>query len=642
MAVILVVDDRATNREVARMTLDEGGHQVIEAAEGQQALDLARRLHPDVVLTDVIMPGIDGYELVQQLRADESTCDIPVLLYTGNYLPDEAGPLASAYGVVQVVSKSTASADLLAAVERALHEHPDAGPTPAVELTSEHLRTVNAKLVQKVLALDESEARFDALADLSPVGIISGDTELNATYANPRLAEISGSPPEAILGQGWLRCLTLEHRTELQNAGLPDAQSSYYGLVTMADGRKCWLQTTIRNITDGDQGQSGFVATVDDVTGLVEAEQRRHAADREREASERRRIAERFDSLARLSGAVAHDFNNMLNIILSFGEFTHEAVQNAVDTHLTAAYAEPMLHDLDNIHRAGKRAAHLAHQLLTFGGREIVQPTVLNTNAIVEEVCGMAKATIGQQIALTTDIDPRTRHTIADANQLIQVLLNLALNARDAMPTGGRLTLETRNLDNQDHRTDSLPPGDYIHIAVRDEGEGMTAEVLDRAFEPFFTTKPKGHGTGLGLATAYGIIRQASGDLVIESTPGHGTIPDGQPSTSISPQPTKPSRPNHPEPSPSRNQAKPSCSPTTRTAYAKSPPASSPRPATTSSPPPTAEKPSTSPGNTAAPSTASCPTSSCRTWTAANSPKRWTRNDPIPPCCSCPASLTRS
>jgi PAS domain S-box-containing protein len=514
MATILVVDDRATNREVARIILDDAGHHVIQATEGRQGLELAQQLHPDVVITDVVMPGMDGYEFVHHLRADAGTADIPILLYTGNYRADEAQPLAAAYGVTKVLPKSADPEELLTAVEQALHDNPAAAAAPPA-VTIEHLRTVTAKLVEKVLALDESEARFQALADLSPVGIVSGFADLLATYTNPRLSDILKTEPHHLLGHGWLHCLTTEHRRQLQHDGLPAAQTNFYGVITVRDGERLWLHTTVRRIPDEDTDRAGFVATIADVTTMVEAQQLRAAA-------ERRRIAERFDGLARLSGAVAHDFNNMLNVILSFGEFTQDALRDATGSPLTPAVAAPMLRDLDNIHRAGQRAAHLAHQLLTFGGREIVKPTVFNANSIVEEVRAMIEATMGRQITVSDHLDPDLRNTEADADQLTQILLNLAFNARDAMPHGGHLTLRTDNLGH-DIRPASLPTGDYIHIAVSDDGDGMTPEVLDRAVEPFFTTKPKGHGTGLGLATAYGIIRQAAGDLIIESSPGRGT-----------------------------------------------------------------------------------------------------------------------
>ncbi|MFC4070357.1 hybrid sensor histidine kinase/response regulator [Actinoplanes subglobosus] len=513
MATVLVVDDRATNREVARITLDDGGHEVIEATAGAEALELARRLHPDIVLADVVMPGMDGYEFVHLLRADTGTADIPVLLYTANFGPEEAGPIAAAYGVTQVISKSADPGELLAAVEEALRGEPGA---TATDPGREHLRAVNAKLVEKALALDESEARFAALADVSPVGIVSGPPGLHATYTNPRLSEITGLPADRLRGDGWLRCLTSDDRAVLTGHGLPTGQAAYYGEIVLEAGRRRWLHTTVRRIDDAETDPAGFVATVDDVTTVVQAEQRRHA-------EERRRIAERFDSLARLSGAIAHDFNNMLNIVLSFTTFTADAVHDATGSPLSGDDAAAMLADLDRISTAGKRAAYLAHQLLTFGGREVVALTVLDPNAVIAEVTAMLGA-LGPRISTVTDLQPDVRNVLADGAQLTQVLLNLATNARDAMADGGVLTLTSRDVTvTGDGRGPALGPGRYVCLTIHDTGHGMTAEVLDRAVEPFFTTKPKGHGTGLGLATAYGIARQSGGDLLLESEPSRGT-----------------------------------------------------------------------------------------------------------------------
>jgi two-component system cell cycle sensor histidine kinase/response regulator CckA len=526
MATVLIVDDRAANREVARATLDHGGHHVIEATEGHQALAMARTVHPDVILTDVVMPGMDGYELAHALHADADTADIPVLFYTANYSPAEAQPMATAYGVAHVLAKSADPFELLAAVEKALHQDPAPAPSATSDgLTTGHLRAVNAKLVEKVLALDESEARFEAFAELSPVGIAFGGPDMFATYVNSRLSEITATPAADLLGPGWLRCLAPERQSELRNSdALLAGTPTYYGPVVVAPGIQRHLQVVVRPLND-HHDRSGFIAVITDVTPVVEAEQRRHAEEREREIEERRQIAHRFDSLARLSGAVAHDFNNMLGVILSFGEFVGEAVGDAVDQKLTGAQAETILNDLDQITRASKRATHLAHQLLTFGGREVMQPTVVSLNAIVEEVCGMLAAAVGEQVAVTTQLDPNLRNTRADASQLCQVLFNLAINARDAMPRGGALVFRSTNKTDADTgpRAGGVPAGEYVHIAVIDNGDGMPPEVIDRAMEPFFTTKAKGQGTGLGLATAYGIIKQAGGDLIIDSVVDRGT-----------------------------------------------------------------------------------------------------------------------
>jgi PAS domain S-box-containing protein len=528
MATVLVVDDRAASREVARAALDHGGHDVVEAVDGQEALTVTRTVQPDVIVTDMVMPGMDGYEFVHRLRADASTADIPVLFYTAHYSAEEAEALATAYGVTQVLAKSADPLDLLAAVDKALRGR--LGPRPpaaaSTGLTTEHSRAVNAKLLEKVLALDESEARFEAFADLSPVGIAFGGPDMSAIYVNSRLSEITAIPAGDLLGTGWLRCLAPERQDQLRDGdALGAGTATFDGPVTLAGGLRRHLQVIVRPLEDSNNDRSGFVAVVNDVTPLVEAEQRRHAEERKREVEERERIAERFASLARLCGAVAHDFNNMLSVMLNFGNLVEEAVDEAVNQQLTSAKAESILQDLDQIARAGKRAAHLTHQLLTFGGREIVQPTVVSVNAIVEEVCDMADTAVGEQIIVTAELDPHLRNTRVDGSQLCQVLFNLAINARDAMPRGGHLAFRSSNETNLDSnaRIPGLAAANYVHIAVIDDGEGMTPEVLDRAIEPFFTTKSKGHGTGLGLATAYGSIKQAGGDIAIDSSVGNGT-----------------------------------------------------------------------------------------------------------------------
>ncbi len=520
MTTVLVVDDRATNREIARATLDHGGYQVIEAVEGHQALAIAKRNHPDVVLTDVLMPGMDGYQFVRELREDPATADIPVLFYTANYREDEAQPLAGAFGVSRVLSKSADPLELLRAVDAALHDRPDpvAGPVPDVD--ARHLTTVNAKLLEKVQALDESEARFAAMAEACPMGIVIGDRHGRATYVNPRLSEITGLPGAALLGDGWQRCLSEEHRRAL-HTGVDGVR--HQERITIGAAVR-WLTVLIRAVRDSEGTTTGFVAMIDDITEVVAADERRHAEQHEREREARRHATARFDSLARLAGGVAHDFNNLLNVIMSFDEFVQEAVTEAAGTFLTAEQARAVLDDVEQIQRAGQRAAHLTHQLLAFGGREVVTPAPVDMNTLVEQVCEMIGGTIGRNVTVSTRLDPSLRPVLADAGQLTQILVNLAVNARDAMPDGGRLHLATANTPGGAcPRMAGLPAGDYVHVEVTDTGHGMSAEVARQAMEPFYTTKPRGQGTGLGLATSYGVIKQAGGDLVIDSNPGHGT-----------------------------------------------------------------------------------------------------------------------
>ena len=225
-----------------------------------------------------------------------------------------------------------------------------------------------------------------------------------------------------------------------------------------------------------------------------------------------------------MAGGVAHDLNNLLNIVMSFGQFVREAVEDTAGAQLTQTQAQAILSDVDQIHRATQRAAHLSHQLLTFGGRDTVERAVVDVNVLIGEVLAMISGTIGEHAAITSRLDPHLRHVLASSSQISQVLLNLAVNARDAMPDGGSLHFETANTSGEPGgQAAGLPARDWVRISVTDTGHGMPPATVLQAMEPFFTTKPLGQGTGLGLATSYGIIKQAGGELVIDSLPGRGT-----------------------------------------------------------------------------------------------------------------------
>ena len=528
MAIVLVVDDRAASREIARATLDHGGYQVIEAAEGQQALTLAKNSHPDILLTDVLMPGMDGYQLVRALRGDPDTAGIPVLFFTANYRQDEAQPLAMALGVSKILSKDALPQELLDAVAETLHDRRAPAALAVTDFGVQHEYLVNAKLLEKVQALDESEARFAAMAQASPVGIVITDPRGQASYVNPRLTEITQAPAAELLGEGWQRCLGHGQREALRaGPGRPppslDGERQHEQL-TLSGGQRRWLTVLVRPVRDSEEALTGFVAIIDDVTAVVEAEERRRAEDRERESEGRAQVTAHFDSLARLAGGVAHDFNNLLNIVMSYDQFVKEAVTDASGAVLTDVQAQAILGDVDQIYRAGQRAAHISRQLLSFGSRQAVQHAVVDLNVLIGEVRDMIAGTLGQHVTITTRLDPDLRHVRGNASQFSQVLVNLAVNACDAMPDGGSLHFETSSTRTAARaQAAGLPAGEYVHVAVTDTGHGMSAARAAQAMEPFFTTKPQGQGTGLGLATAYGVIRQAGGELIIDSAPGRGT-----------------------------------------------------------------------------------------------------------------------
>ncbi|GLW35909.1 hypothetical protein Areg01_88440 [Actinoplanes regularis] len=498
---------------------------MLEASDGPAALRIARDDHPDLVVADVLMPGMDGYEFVHELRQDPGTTELPVLFYTANYREDEIRGIAEAYGVSRVVIKDDGPDSLVRAVGEAF-THPVAQPAPdTLEATRDHLRTVNAKLVEKVHALAESDERFRVIAEAAPVGIVLGDRDGHATYVNPALQRMTRRTADELLHDGWLVCLSASNRgpAHLIARG-PTSHTRRFDRhrVTLSDDHTVWVTSTLSTITDDDE-TTGFIVVVDDVTTEMIAEQQRREYEEQQQEAVRQEAADRFASLARLASGVAHDFNNVLNIVMSSTDLVSDIVSKARDS-LDTTDADDVLTALNRMKQAGKRAADLSHQMLTIGGEEIVKPSVVDGNDAVREVRDMVASVIGDDITVRTVLDPALRPTLIDEGRLGQVLLNLAINARDAMPGGGELRFETANLDARESaQIAGLDGTEHVRLSVIDTGTGMPPDVARRAIEPFFTTKPSGRGTGLGLATSYGLVKQAGGQLVIDTAEGRGT-----------------------------------------------------------------------------------------------------------------------
>ncbi|HLL64510.1 MAG TPA: response regulator [Micromonosporaceae bacterium] len=534
MATVLVVDDRAVNRELARTLLGYGGHEVIEAHEGAEALEMAHAQHPDLVLTDILMPGMDGYELARELRAAPDTAATLIVFYTANYLEAEIRPFAEACGVSRILLKSVDPRVLMQTIDEVLLEgRVGAGPLDVTAADHEYLRAVSAKLFDKAKALSDSEARFKIMAESAPVGITFGDEHGSASYVNARLTEIMALPADDLLGLGWLHCANDSDRDEIlaiaRGTGRRDVQHRYHDLrrAGMPDETPRWLNVHVRSIRGDDDEHAGFIGTVDDVTAIVEADQQRRAVEREHDIEARDRATQRLQSLSTLAGGVAHDFNNILGAILAFEAFVSETITELTTAgRLEADTGRTLLKDLQQIRKGGERATGLTQQLLTIGSRNIITLAALDLNQAVRDSNDLLAPTVGTHITIVTHLAADLRPILAEPTVVAQVLMNLTLNAGHAMPDGGTLTIVTSNADItvEAHEADAPPVGRYARLTIRDTGHGMTPETLAHAIEPFFTTKARGQGSGLGLATVYGIVHQLGGILRIESSPGRGAV----------------------------------------------------------------------------------------------------------------------
>jgi PAS domain S-box-containing protein len=287
------------------------------------------------------------------------------------------------------------------------------------------------------------------------------------------------------------------------------------------DGSIIDVSVTISPIRDAAGVVTGASTVARDLTEVRKAETER------RDLEDRLRQSERLESLGQLAGGVAHDFNNLLAGIMNYAALVSDSLSDSM-SRLGLSDDEALVtvvRDVDEITGVAKRAAALTHQLLVFSRREVVRKEALDLNAIAGELEALLRTTVPENVELRMLLAPDLPLVNADRSQIDQVFMNLAVNARDAMPDGGALEIETATfeVDAQYARVAKIEPGLYVRLTVSDTGTGMSREVLGRTFEPFFTTKPKGVGSGLGLATVYGIVTQAGGDVTIYSEPGIGT-----------------------------------------------------------------------------------------------------------------------
>ena len=275
-----------------------------------------------------------------------------------------------------------------------------------------------------------------------------------------------------------------------------------------------------RAIESLKRGATDYVAK-DQLKGLMTKVRRalKEAEEREEERclEEQLRQAQKMESIGTLAGGIAHEFNNLLTPIIGYSELVLNEIRND----------DPQRRNIEEIKKAGERAASLTKQLLAYSRKQVLQPRVLDLNAVIAELDKMLRRLIGADIELVTRLAPELGRVKIDPSQIGQIVINLAVNSRDAMPQGGKLTIETTNaqLDEAYARKNvAVTPGQYVLLSVSDTGCGMDAQTQSRVFEPFFTTKEIGKGTGLGLSMVYGIVKQSGGDIWVYSEIGRGTV----------------------------------------------------------------------------------------------------------------------
>jgi PAS domain S-box-containing protein len=410
---------------------------------------------------------------------------------------------------------------------------PAVGPPELADL-GRGMELMRLRLVAALAERERAELRFRRMFDAAPDAMIAVAPDGSIAMANTQAVRLFGYPAPDLIGRPVEMLVPEEARAPLaagreeyfadpRSRSRPiDTELKLPGL--RRDGRRFPAEITLSGLPM-ERGMM-VTAAIRDASGRLaaEAERERLRAIAEQERVERRLAqSQRLESLGQLVGGVAHDFNNLLNVIQGYADFTAEQVQPlvAADPRL-----EPVLDDIEQVRVAARQAARLTRQLLTFARHDVISPEVLDLNEAVQGAGQLLRRTLGEHVDLVISAEPALWRIKADRGQLEQVLVNLAVNARDAMPGGGRLMIDTSNTEVDEAYAAGRPgltSGRYARIRVSDSGTGMDRATAARVFEPFFSTKPKGRGTGLGLATVYGIVTGAGGNIDVYSEIGLGT-----------------------------------------------------------------------------------------------------------------------
>ncbi|PJB32823.1 MAG: hypothetical protein CO109_02520 [Deltaproteobacteria bacterium CG_4_9_14_3_um_filter_65_9] len=661
MTKVLIVDDQSENRYLLEALVRGFGYEAIVAENGVVALEAARRDPPDIVVSDILMPVMDGFTLCREWMKDERLRRVPFVFYTATYTGSKDRELAMKLGAARFLIKPMEPEEFIGIVRQVLQEH-EAGrlvapPGPVEEETVTH-HLYNEALIRKLEkkslemenvrrdqereiawrrrvenALRESEDRYRDLVDHSTDTIYTHDLEGNVLSANEAAPKVTGYSLESLLRMNLRDLLDPKLRdgfdaylAEIREKG---RAAGVMRILTAAGDTRYWefsntlrtegvaapiVRGTARDVTDRILAEKAlrksekqyqklsteFHATLDAIPdnitilspgmtvvwanrataaelkkepadligcrcytlmhnldrpcekcpvqrtfgtgkpddGIIPVPDRRvlevraipvmedgrvvNVIEISRDITEFRRMEEhmrqshKMEAVGRLAGGVAHDFNNMLNVILGYAEMALARLDPGT----------PLAGDLEEIRKAGQRSADLTRQLLAFSRKQIAVPKIINLSEVIAEQMNMLGRLVGEDLRIEFVPAGDSWNIRIDPTQLTQILANLAVNARDAVTGVGTITIETSNttLDEAYCREhDYATPGEYAMFAVSDTGRGMDTAMLGRIFEPFFTTKEVGKGTGLGLATVYGIVKQNGGIVNVYSEPGMGT-----------------------------------------------------------------------------------------------------------------------
>lgn len=479
---ILIVNDSTDHLVLMSKLLQNKGYRTVVAHDGAKGYAVLLSDRPDLVISDVSMPGIDGVELCRLIRNHPELGLTPIILFSAICQDAEMMVRGLEAGADDYVEIPHDSSVFLAKVSR----------------------LVERSRYQQTLAANETLYR-DVVENARDI-IYYHDLHGNYLAVNRAVESITGYSRDEALQMNIADTVAPEYLDQARHmiarklAG--ETVTAYRLKIVAKDGRQIAVEVNTRLVRRHGE-VTGVQGIARDVTERLHIE-------------EQLRQAQKMEAVGQLAGGIAHDFNNLLTVITGYSELVLRRLPRE----------DTLRHHVAEIKKAGGRAAALTRQLLAFSRKQVLQPKVIDLNAVVANMGEMLRRLIGEDVELRTVLAPTLGSTKADPGQIEQVIMNLVVNARDAMPHGGNLIIETENVYLNESYTEShiaVRPGPYVMLAVSDTGEGIAAEDREHIFEPFFTTKETGRGTGLGLSTVYGIVKQSGGNIWVYSEVGRGT-----------------------------------------------------------------------------------------------------------------------